>query len=139
MKHLLFTAIISLLLVSCAVSRYSETVYAFDYNNHDHPGFVVSPIATGMDYKALADIRVEFVCGKVDDKTDTTGLESFVNPMNYSTTIYRPSSKRILNSCIEAAKKFGADGIINFKIEYSSVGTTSYVYASGIAVSLSNR
>ena len=137
MKHLLSSTIIAVSLISCATAKYAESVYVFDYNNHDHPGFVVSPIATGMDYKPLADIRVEFTCGKLLSGADTLGLETYPNV--YNMKLYRPTSRHILNSCIEAAKKFGADAIINFNLEYTSVGTTSFITATGIAVSLSGK
>lgn len=137
MKELIFILLvfISFTVCSCGLPRYYEEASAFDYRNHDYPGFVISPTVTGSDYEPLAEISITFNGGKIDKKTDTLGLYMYSN--SHHIYLYNASPKRVLNKCILEAKRFGADAILNFKIESPISPSGLYILkASGIAVKL---
>lgn len=127
----LIIILLTIMTTSCAIRRYSETAYTFDYKNHDHPGFVISPSPIDTKYEALADIRVEFLCGKIKKDADTTGLVQFTHGTTGDIILYAPTDRHVLNRCIEEAKKFGATTLLSFRLTYDNL-TLTYT-ATGIA------
>lgn len=129
-------AFIAILFSSCGSMRYSETAYVFDYTDHEDKSFIISPTVTGFDYDALAKIHITFKVGSAKKDFDTKDL--VVKKNNKGHNKYFPTSRRILNRCMEEAKKFGADALIGFTVTEevnTKYGTlTGRFDAEGIAV-----
>ncbi len=137
-KIYILLAFIAILFGSCRMMKYSESVSVFDYNDHDYAGFLVFPTIPNENYKALSNINVNFYAGRYYKNMDTTNLR-IVKAFDKLYTCH-PKAKRVLNACIQEAKKFGANALIDFKIKSSTMQSASRpitVYtATGIAVKM---
>lgn len=133
-KIYILLAFIAILFSSCGT--YSEMTYVFDYTDHEDKSFIISPTTTEFNYDALAKIHMTFNVGRAKKDFDTKDL--IIKKNNKGKLKYFPTSRRILNRCMEEAKKFGADALIGFTVTEevnTKYGTlTGRFDAEGIAV-----
>ena len=126
MKRFFLLASIVVLLCSCGVTKYSQTVYLADFRPFTSDGFTVSPSSSGFTYESVGDISVEFIAG-VD--------KSYTNPdpkMRYNKHWFTPSYDFMVAEIVREAKTLGANALLNFRIINIEGG---YV-ACGFAVKL---
>lgn len=132
MKKLLLLPIISALLSSCSY-KYYETTWVVDFTKYAKEGFYIYPIGTEVkekNYIPLSQIEVKFHSGTEGEWTkENLSKESYT--LNYQGFVI-PKGDYIISRIVEEAKKFDANGIIDFKVIETPQGRS----ASGMAVKI---
>lgn len=132
MKKLLLLPIISALLSSCSY-KYYETTWVVDFTKYAKEGFYIYPIGTEVkekNYIPLSQIEVKFHSGTEGEWTkENLSKESY--SLNYQGFVV-PKGDYIISRIVEEAKKFDANGIIDFKVIETPQGRS----ASGMAVKI---
>ena len=132
MKKLLLLPIIAALLSSCSY-KYYETTWVVDFTKYTKEGFYIYPVGTEVkekNYIPLSQIEVKFHSGTEGEWTkENLSKESY--SLNYKGFVV-PKGDYIISRIVEEAKKFDANGIIDFKVNETPQGLS----ASGMAVKI---
>lgn len=132
MKKLLLLPFLAVILSACSF-KYYETVLVVDFTKYVEEGFSIYPVGTEIkekNYIPLSQIEIKFHAGTESEWTKANmSKESYV--LNYQNFIL-PKGDYIISRMVEEAKKFNANGIIDFKVANTNEG---YI-ASGMAVKI---
>ena len=132
MKKLLLLPIIAALLSSCSY-KYYETTWVVDFTKYAKEGFYIYPVGTEVkekNYIPLSQIEVKFHAGTEGEWTkENLSKESY--SLNYQGFVV-PKGDYIISRFVEEAKKFKADGIIDFQVKDTNEGWI----ATGTAVKI---
>ena len=132
MKKLLLLPMIAALLSSCSY-KYYETTWVVDFTKYAKEGFYIYPVGTEVkekNYIPLSQIEVKFHAGTEGEWTKENLSKESYN-LNYQGFVI-PKGEYMISRIVEEAKKFGANGIIDFKV----VETSECLIASGMAVKI---
>lgn len=134
MKKLLLIPLLALFACS---PRYSETTYVSDFTQHVKDGFQIFPVGTDLktkNYTPLASLSTVYQIGIPPQKETKRKDELY---QDNTTHFLIPSGKYMTDKLVNEAKSYGANAVINFKIEpvYSKGNLIRYI-ASGIAVNI---
>lgn len=133
MKKLL---LIPLLALCACSSKYYEVTYASDFTPYVKEGFHIYPEGTDIktkNYIPLANISVSFHVGKPSKnmKVEDGLIQSEI------TNNLTPTGEYMMKKIVNEAKSYGADAIINFKVEaINHKGLLTQFVASGTAVTI---
>ncbi len=132
MKKLLLLPIIAALLSSCSY-KYYETTCVVDFTKYAKEGFYIYPVGTEVkekNYIPLSHVEVRFYSGKESEwSKQNMPKESY--DINYQGFVI-PKGDYMISRLVEEAKKFKANGLINFKVVTTNEGRV----ASGMAVQI---
>lgn len=132
MKKFSLLTIITLLISSCSY-KYYETVRVVDFTKYVEEGFSIYPVGTEVkekNYIPLSQIEVKFYSGTEGEWTKLN-LPKDAYTLNYQGFVI-PKGDYIISRIVDEAKKFNANGIIDFKV----IDTSDYIIASGMAVKI---
>lgn len=132
MKKLLLLPLIAALLSSCSY-KYYETTWVVDFTKYAKEGFYIYPVGTEVkekNYVPLSQIEVRFHSGTEGEWTKKN-LPKESYSLNYNGFVI-PKGEYMISRIVEEAKKFKANGIIDFKIVEVSEGRV----ATGMAVKI---
>ena len=116
MKNFLLFAIFTFLMSSCTM-RYYEAVFVVDYTKYVKEGFSIYPVGTEVkekNYIPLSHIEIKFYDGEEGEWTDKN-LPKDAYTLNYQGFVDLKGDY-IISRIVQEAKKFNANGIIDFKI-----------------------
>lgn len=134
MKKLL---LIPLFILSACSPKYSETTYVSDFTQYVKDGFHIFPVGTELktkNYTPLASLSTVYQLG-IPPQKETKRKDELYQDRNTSVLI--PSGKYMTDKLVDEAKQYGANAIINFKIEpvYYKGNLVRYI-TSGVAVNI---
>lgn len=132
MKKLLLFPVFALALYSCAPS-YLESIRVVDFSKYVEEGFYVYPIGTEIkekNYIPISSIQLNFYAGKESDYSKSLPKDSYIISDFNGYVI--PKGDYIISRFVEEAKKFKADGIIDFQVKDTNEGWI----ATGTAVKI---
>ena len=134
MKKLL---LIPLFILSACSPKYSEITYVSDFTQHVKDGFHIFPVDTELktkNYIPLVSLSTIYQLGIPPQKETKRKDELY---QDNTTHFLIPSGKYMTDKLVDEAKRYGANAIINFKIEpvYYKGNLVRYI-ASGVAVNI---
>ena len=132
MKKLLLLPFLAVILSACSF-KYYETVMVVDFTKYVEEGFIIYPVGTEIkekNYIPLSHIEVKFYSGQEGEWTKAN-LSKDSYSLNYQGFVI-PKGDYIISRIVEEAKKFNANGVIDFKV----LETNEYIVASGMAVKI---
>lgn len=132
MKKYLLLPVLAVLFSSCAF-KYYETVMVVDFTKYVEEGFIIYPVGTEVkekNYIPLSHIEVKFYSGQEGEWTKQN-LSKDSYDLNYQGIVV-PKGQYMISRIVEEAKKFNANGIIDFKVVTTNEGRV----ASGMAVKI---
>lgn len=135
MKKLILAALSILFITSCAVVRYTETKYIFDFRQYIEQGFKITPAQTlNETHDCLALITIEARAGRVKISS-SNGVEiiSGEGYIDSSRNEHKePNVDQMLSGLVRYAKSIGANGIIDLQFSQYSIGGGKYAIAQNV-------
>ena len=119
------------ILSSCSPILYYEKVLVVDFSKYAEEGFYIYPVGTEIkerNYVPLSQIELIFYAGEESEYSKKMPKGSY----NIVSGWVNPNGKYFLSRVVEEAKKFNADGIIDFSFKDFSWGWK----ATGTAVKI---
>ena len=119
--------------MSACTLKYYEAVFVVDYTKYVEEGFAIYPVGTELkekNYIPLSHIEIKFYDGEEGEWTKKN-LPKDAYTLNYQNFVSLKGDY-IISRIVEEAKKFNANGIIDFTI----IEKTDHKIASCMAVKI---
>lgn len=114
MKEIILLASLTLIAFGCSPVYYQVTSVG-DFRKYTDENFVVSAVATGYKYDPIAVINIDFMAGRKDGyiRPGYDPKKRSMVPKDW----FNPTYESMLDELVREAKHFGANGLLNFRIE----------------------
>lgn len=116
---------------SCSPILYHEKVLVVDFSSYADEGFYIYPVGTEIkerNYVPLSQIEIVFNAGAESEYSKNLPKDAYTIHSGW----INPNGKYFLSRIVEEAKKFNADGIIDFTFKDTNWGWK----ATGTAVKI---
>jgi hypothetical protein len=133
MKTKLYLILTAFCILSSCSPTYLETVRVVDFSKYVDEGFYIYPLGTEIkekNYIPISSIQLNFYAGKENDYSKSLPKDSYVISSFNGYVV--PKGDYIISRFVDEAKKFKADGIIDFQVKDTNEGWI----ATGTAVKI---